>query len=203
MKTLNIKIILASVRDGRFGDKPAEWIADIAKEAEGFSVELLDLKDYSLPIFAESVSPAYVEGDYSNPLVNRWSEKIASADGFIVVTPEYNHGYPSSLKNNTDYLYKEWNKKPIAFVGYGTTGGAFAVGQFRQVAIELQMAPIRTAVHITSPWSLVEKDGSLKLGAFEHYESGAKKMLEQLKWWAKALKDAREVKYSPLRQAAG
>ena len=110
------------------------------------------------------------------------------------MTPEYNHGYPSSLKNNIDYLYKEWNKKPIAFVGYGTTGGAFAVGQLRQVAIELQMAPIRMATHIVSPWNMVEKDGSLKLGALDHYANGAKKMLEQLKWWTKVLKNAREIK---------
>ncbi len=194
MKTLNIKIILASVREGRFGEKPAKWITEIAKGIESFSIELLDLKDYALPIFAEPISPAYVQGVYVNPLVNRWAEKISSADGFIVVTPEYNHGYPSSLKNNIDYLYKEWNKKPIAFVGYGTTGGSFAVGQLRQVAIELQMAPIRIAVHITSPWDLVEKDGSLKAGAFDHYANGARKMLEQLKWWAKVLQDARGVK---------
>ncbi|KKS31674.1 MAG: hypothetical protein UU93_C0015G0013 [Candidatus Amesbacteria bacterium GW2011_GWA2_42_12] len=194
MTALNIKIILASVRDGRFGDKPAKWIFEMAKNFEGFTVELLDLKDYSLPIFSEAVSPAYVQGEYADSLVNRWAEKIASADGFIVVTPEYNHGYPSSLKNNIDYLYKEWNKKPIAFVGYGTTGGAFSVGQIRQVATELQMSPIRTAVHIISPWNLVEKDGSLKSGAFDIYANGAKKILEQLKWWAKALKDARVIK---------
>lgn len=193
MSELNIKIILASIRDGRFGDKPAKWIEEMAKATEGFSVELLDLKDYSLPIFAEAISPAYLAGEHSNPLANIWSEKIASADGFIVVTPEYNHGYPSSLKNNIDYLYKEWNKKPIAFVGYGTTGGAFAIAQLRQVAIELQMAPIRIPVHIISPWNLVEKDGSLKTGAFEHYESGARKMLEQLKWWAGVLKEARII----------
>ncbi|MEK7150291.1 MAG: NAD(P)H-dependent oxidoreductase [Patescibacteria group bacterium] len=194
MTALNIKIILASVRDGRFGDKPAKWIADIANEVEGFSVELLDLKDYSLPMFAEAVSPFYVLDKYSNPLINRWAEEIATADGFVVVTPEYNHGYPSSLKNNMDYLYKEWNKKPIAFVGYGTTGGSFAVGQLRQVAIELQMTPIRNAVHINSPWNLVEKDGSLKSGALDKYANEARKMLEQLKWWAKVLQDARKIK---------
>ncbi|MDP3988906.1 MAG: NAD(P)H-dependent oxidoreductase, partial [bacterium] len=88
---LHIKIILASVRQGRFGDKPAKWIAEIAKNTKGISVELLDLQDYQLPIFAEPISPAYIKGDYATAEVNRWAQKIAEADGFIVVTPEYNH----------------------------------------------------------------------------------------------------------------
>lgn len=194
MNTLNIKIILASVRNGRFGDKPAGWIFDIASQTEGLSVELLDLKDYMFPIFAEATSPAYIEGAYSTPEINRWAEKIASADGFIVVTPEYNHGYPASLKNNMDYLYKEWNNKPVAFVSYGGVGGARAVEQLRQVAIELQMAPIRNAIHIVSPWNLVEKDGSLKTGALDDYTNSAKNMIEQLIWWTNALKEAKKVK---------
>lgn len=194
MDPLNIKVILASVRDGRFGDKPAQWIVDIASKIEGFSVELLDLKEYSLPIFAEAVSPAQAGGVYSNPQVSRWAEKIAAADGFVVVTCEYNHGYPSSLKNNLDYLYKEWNGKPIAFVAYGGAGGARSVEQLRQVAIELQMLPIRNAVHIIAPWNLVEKDGLLKTGALDGYTDGAKNMLQQLALLAKALKDLREEK---------
>lgn len=194
MEKLNIKIILASVRNGRFGDKPAKWIFDIASQTEGLSVELLDLKDYAFPVFAEAISPAYVEGAYSTPEINQWAEKIGTADGLIVVTPEYNHGYPASLKNNLDYLYKEWNNKPVAFVSYGGVGGARGVEQLRQVAIELQMAPIRNAIHIASPWNLVEKDGSLKTGALDDYANGAKSMLEQLIWWASALKEARKVK---------
>lgn len=192
--SLNIKIILASVRNGRFGDKPAEWITGIAKEKEGLSVELLDLKDYSLPVFQEAVSPAYVEGKYESAEVNRWAEKIAEADGFIVVTPEYNHGYPSSLKNNIDYLYKEWGNKPICFVSYGSTGGARATQQLREVSIELQMAPIRSSVHIMSPWFLTEADGSLKAGALDAYTKSADNMLTQLMWWANALKNARNNK---------
>lgn len=194
MNTLNIKIILASVRNGRFGDKPAGWIFDIASQIEGLSVELLDIKDYMFPVFAETTSPAYIEGAYSTPEINSWAEKIASADGFIVVTPEYNHGYPASLKNNLDYLYKEWNNKPITFVSYGGVGGSRAVEQLRQVAVELQMAPIRNAIHIASPWNLVEKDGALKTGALDDYANGAKSMLEQLIWWASALKEARKIK---------
>ncbi len=96
-KTLNVKIILASVRAGRFGDKPAKWIEEIAKSTEGLNVELIDLKDWQLPVFAQSVSPAYVTGSYGNADVDRWAGKIAEADAFIVVTPEYNHGYPATL----------------------------------------------------------------------------------------------------------
>ncbi len=190
--SLHIKIILASVRQGRFGDKPAEWITTIAREKEELSVELLDLRDYSLPIFQEAVSPMRIEGEYGTPEINRWAEKIAEADGFVVVTPEYNHGYPSSLKNNIDYLYKEWNDKPVCFVGYGSTGGARVIQQLRQVSTELQMAPIRNSVHIMSPWFLTETDGTLKAGALDVYVKSAESMLAQLTWWADALKKARE-----------
>lgn len=192
--SLNIKIILGSVRDGRFGDKPAEWIKEIAKQREEFSVELLDLKDYQLPMFHEAVSPANVEGKYEKEEANRWAEKIAEADGFIVVTPEYNHGYPASLKNNIDYLYKEWNGKPICFVSYGSTGGARVIQQLREVSIELQMAPIRNSVHIMSPWFLTEADGTLKSGVLDTYVKSAENMLTQFTWWVKALKNARENK---------
>lgn len=190
--SLNIKIILASIRDNRFGDKPAAWIMEQAKTVEGITVELLDLRDYQLPLFAEGVSPAYVEGEYNTPDVNRWANKIAESDAFIIVTPEYNHGYPASLKNNIDYLYKEWNNKPVCFVSYGSTGGARVIQQLREVSIELQMAPIRNSVHIMAPWFLTEADGSLKTGAFDTNVKSAQSMLTQLVWWAKALKEARE-----------
>jgi NAD(P)H-dependent FMN reductase len=186
---MNIKIILASTRQGRFGDKPAQWILDLAKMVPGISVELLDLKEYSLPIFAEPVSPLYVTGEYTTPEINRWAEKIAEADAFIVVAPEYNHGYPASLKNNLDYLYREWNQKPIAFVGYGSTGGARAVEQLRQVAVELQMAPIRNGVHIMNPWLLTNEDGSLKAGVLDGYVPAAEAMIKQLIWCSERVKN--------------
>ena len=191
MDKLNIKIILASIRENRFGDKPTEWIANMDKKIPGVSVEVLDLKDYKLSIFAEAVSPSYVKGEYSNPAVNNWAKKIAETDGFIIVTPEYNHGYPSSLKNNIDHIYKEWNRKPLALVAYGSAGGARAVEQLRQVAVELQMAPIRNAVHINEPWNLIEPNGTLKTGALDQYVNSAQNMLDQLIWWAKVLKTAR------------
>jgi NAD(P)H-dependent FMN reductase len=189
--SLNIKIILASVRDGRFGDKPAKWILGHAKKVDGIKVEILDLKDYELPIFSDATSPAYVAGKYGKKEVDAWAKKIAEADGLIVVTPEYNHGYPASLKNNIDSIYKEWNKKPISFVSYGSTGGARVVQQLKEVAIELQMAPIRNNVHIMNPWFLTEEDGSLKAGVLDAYDQSAKNLLTQLVWWAKTLKGAR------------
>ncbi len=190
--SLNIKIILASVRDGRFGDKPAKWILGHAKKVDGIKAELLDLKDYQLPIFSDATSPAYVTGKYGKKEVDAWAKKIDEADGFIVVTPEYNHGYPATLKNNIDSIYKEWNKKPISFVSYGSTGGARVVQQLKEVAIELQMAPIRNNVHIMNPWFLNEKDGSLKAGVLDAYDQNAQSLLTQLVWWAKALKEARK-----------
>ena len=193
MDTLNIKVILASIRDDRFGDKPAMWITGLAKKIDGISVELLDLKDYQLPMFAEKTSPKYVEGSYGNSSVDAWANKITEGDGFIVVTPEYNHGYPSSLKNNIDYLYKEWAKKTVCFVGYGSTGGARVIQQLREVAIELQMVPIRDSVHIFNPWNLVDEKGDLKPGVLESSEKSAELMLDQLVWWTKALKTAREI----------
>ena len=190
--SLKIKIILASVRNGRFGDKPAQWILNHAKKIKGVSFELLDLKDYELPTFKEPISPSYVPGKYGKKEVDAWAKKIGEADGFIIVTPEYNHGYPATLKNNIDSIYKEWNKKAVAFVSYGSTGGARVIQQLREVSIELQMSPIRNSVHIMSPWLLTEKDGSLKPGVLDVYDTNAKNLLTQLIWWAEALQTARK-----------
>ena len=192
MDKLKIKVILGSIRNGRFGDKPAQWIAELAGKHPEFEVEVLDLKDYMLPIFAEADLPGQANGNYGSAEANRWAGKIAEADGFIFVTPEYNHGYPASLKNNLDYIYKEWNNKPMCVVAYGGVGGARAVEQLRLVCVELQMAILRNSVNISAPWNLVETDGSLKSGALDSYVKTAENMLAQLSWWAKVLKEARK-----------
>lgn len=191
MDQVNIKIILASIREGRFGVHPARWITDIASGMEGISVELLDLKDYQLPMFADAVSPKNVSGSYGNSAVDAWSAKIEEADGFVVVTPEYNHGYPASLKNNIDHIYREWVRKPICFVGYGTTGGARAIQQLRGVAIELQMVPMRNSVHIFNPWNLTDESGNVKQGVFDDQVKVAEGMLNQMVEWARDLKSIR------------
>jgi NAD(P)H-dependent FMN reductase len=141
-----IGIILSTIREGRFGDKAAHWIFDRASTRSDLDFEIVDLRDYPLPLFEEAASPASVPP--KNEVALRWGKKMAEFDGYLFVTAEYNHGVPGVLKNALDYAYPEFNKKPAAFVGYGGVGGARAVEQLRLICIELQMAPTRTAVHI-------------------------------------------------------
>lgn len=192
MDTLKIKVIIGSTRQNRFSDKPALWIAELAKKHEGIDVEVLDLRDYPMPFYDEPISPSMVkDGAYANPAVSKWAVKIAEADAFIIVTPEYNRGPSAVLKNALDQVYGEWNRKAVAFIGHGSSLGARAIEQLRSNAIELQMAPIRAAVHM--PWSgmLREESGELKPGAFDPYEKSADGMIDQLLWWGRALKAAR------------
>lgn len=186
---LKIKIILGSTRQGRFGEQPAKWIMEKAKQ-KGLDVELLDLRDYPLPFFDETVSPSMKKEPYANPAVAKWTEKIAEADAFIVVTPEYNHAPSAVLKNAIDYVGPEWNKKAVGFVSYGSVGGARAVEQLRQIFPELQTATVRAAVMIVAPWILPKSaDGTTDLSGSD---AQADQMLDQLIWWGEALKTARE-----------
>lgn len=188
---LNIKVIIGSTREGRFGDKPAQWIFEEVKKQQGIEVELIDLRDYPLPFFNEAVSPGMTNGVHSNEIAAKLAKKIDEADGFIIATPEYNHGYPAVLKNAMDFIYNEWNKKPIGFVSWGGVAGARCVEQLRQVAIELQMAPIRNSVHIPNFWGLIDENGNFKT---ESLQKSADDFLSQLLWWAGALQAARSDK---------
>ncbi|MEX0869997.1 MAG: NAD(P)H-dependent oxidoreductase [Candidatus Spechtbacterales bacterium] len=189
---MKVQVIIGSTRKNRFGDKPANWICDLATQKNGIEAELLDLRDYPMPFFNDSASPASSKEGPEDDSAKKWVEKISEADAYIIVTPEYNHGYPAVLKNALDYAYFEWNKKPVGFVSYGNTGGARAVQQLRQVVIELGMAPIRRSVLIRDPWDLKDKNGELKEGALDPYNETADKFLEQLMWWGSALKQTRE-----------
>ncbi|WP_309083178.1 NAD(P)H-dependent oxidoreductase [Chelativorans sp.] len=191
MAKLKIGIIIGSTREGRFADYPAEWIIELASQRSEFEVERLDLRDYPMPFFNEATSPAY--GPSSNEVALAWQKKIASLDGYIITAAEYNHGPTAVLKNALDYAYREWNNKPVAFVGYGGTGGVRSVEQLRLHAIEVQMAPIRAAVHIQLPDYLAVTNGEKTLSQLEHLNTGAAAMLDQFTWWAKALKAARDA----------
>ena len=188
-KSINIKIIIGSTRQNRFGGEPAAWVAEAVKTKAGFLSETLDLRDYPMPFFDEPVSPSMAKEPYANEVVNRFREKIKEADAFIIVTPEYNHGYPAVLKNAMDYLYYEWNNKPVAFVSYGAVGGARSIEQLRLVSVELQMAPIRNAINI--PWTMLVAVRESGIQALEPLKAPLDSLLMQLLWWGRALKNAR------------
>ena len=194
-EVIKAKIIIGSTRQNRFSEKPAQWIFNEIKNRNDIIAEILDLRDYPMPFFDEAISPPKTKGKYENEVVKQWAEKIKDGDAFIVVAPEYNHGYSGVLKNALDSIYVEWNKKPVGFVSYGGVGGARAVEQLRQVAIELQMAPIRNSVHIQTPWNLLDEKGNLKPGSFDSYKETANNFIDQLIWWAQALKSARQESF--------
>jgi NAD(P)H-dependent FMN reductase len=191
MSKPRIGIIISTTREGRFGDRPAEWIREIGARRSDLEFEIVDLRDYPLPLYDEPRGPAYHQSERAE--VKRWQAKLASLDGFIFATAEYNRSMPAVLKNALDYAYAEWNRKPAAFVGYGPLGAARAVEHLRNTAVELQMAPTRTAVHITMEPYLAVAQGKKSLADFDYLNQGAAATLDELAWWTKALKVAREA----------
>ena len=190
MAKVKLAIIVGTTRAARFGDKPAKWIYEIAAQRDDVTAELVDLRDYPMPFFDEVASNAWVPSQ--NEIAQRWQKKVAEFDGYIFVTAEYNRGVPAVLKNALDYAYPEWNRKPAAFVGYGSVGAARSVEQLRLIAIELQMAPIRTGVHIQgADFMAVWKQGK-DIAELSYLQQNARDMLDQLVWWTNALKTARE-----------
>ena len=192
MDTVNIKVILGSTRQARFSEKPGNWIFGELKKRSDVSAELLDLREYQLPFFDEPVSPSYKQEEYKHEAVERWRNKVKEADGFIVIAPEYNHGYPAVLKNAFDYVYPEWNNKPVGFISYGSAMGARSVEQLRGVAVELQMAPIRNAIHMPYDVVVAGGKGTPEAEIFAPYAERATVLIDQLLRWAKALKEARQ-----------
>ncbi len=184
-----IGIVIGSTRKGRFGDKPAHWIHDIAAKRKDIAVQLIDLRDHPMPFFDETASPSWAP--VTNAAAQHWARTLAPLDGLLVVTPEYNHGPSAVLKNALDYAHKEYIRKPIAFVGYGGVGAARAVEQLRLVATELQMAPVRNAVHIGMAEFLGIWQQGKAFDDFPHLGQAATAMLDDLAWWANALKVAR------------
>ena len=198
---IKIKIILGSTRQNRFSEKPGQWIFNEAKKLEGVEAELLDLRDYPMPFLDSPMSRSMAQGKYENEMVRKWAAKINDGDAFIVITPEYNHGYSAVLKNALDVISPEWNRKPIGFVSYGSALGARSVEQLRQVAVELQMAPIRQAVHIPVDIFFAAMMGKGPQGSemFDPIHKGpmgdpVERFFNDLLWWARALKLARTDK---------
>lgn len=186
MSQLKIAVIVGSTRIGRFADHPAKWIADIAGERPELDVEVLDLRDYSLPFFGEAQAT-----DAENETAERWKKKLREFDGYIFTAAEYNHAPTAVLKNAIDL--GEFIQKPVAFVGYGGVGGARSVEHLRLIFVEMGAASVRTGVHIALGEYLgVLKEGK-SLSDYAHLNEAAKNQLDQLIWWGNALKAARSV----------
>src|SRR5258705_11786227 len=187
-------VIGGSTRQGRFSEKPAQWILQHLQKRAGIEARLLDLRDFPMPFFDQAVSPATPgRAPYENEVVKGWTAAIAASDGFVFVTPEYNYGPSAVLKNAIDWVYPEWNRKAAAFVSYGSAMGARSVQQLRETAIELQIATVRSSVQIpvATLWAHF-RGGDVDKGLAE-LETQAQTMIDDLLWWTTALKTAREL----------
>ncbi len=185
---LKIGVIIGSNRPTRLGDKVAQWFMNQVKDTPGTTFEIIDLKEVNLPYLDEPKLPS--QGDYQHEHTKKWGTLLAQYDGFVLVTPEYNHGYSAPLKNALDTAYAEWARKPVAFVGYGSLGASAAIEQLVNVTAQLHMVPQpATAIKFIDAWALVNEDGSLNEA--NRRGSDVPKLLENLLWWTQTLKSAR------------
>jgi len=182
-QVLRVAIILGSTRPGRNGEAVCQWIYGITKKRSDATFELVDIKDFNLPLLDEPIPPSM--GQYNQEHTKVWSSKIDSFDAYVFVTAEYNHGIPGALKNAIDFLFKEWNNKVAGFVSYGSAGGVRAVEQLRLVMAELQVATVRAQVQL-SLFTDFENFSKFKPALYN--ENSVNTMLDQVIAWGGALK---------------
>ncbi|PKP69885.1 MAG: FMN reductase [Alphaproteobacteria bacterium HGW-Alphaproteobacteria-4] len=197
-----IAIIIGSTRATRIADKPAQWILAQANARGDLDAEIVDLRDYDLPFFAEMASNAWMPSQ--DPKAVAWQNKIGEFDGFVFVVAEYNHSITAALKNALDQAYKEWVHKPAGAVGYGGVGAARAIEHLRGIAVELQMAPVRHAVHIGGAdfMAISPMGKNAPMSEIEaHIAPSAKALLDDIVWWAKATKAARAADAAAAKSA--
>jgi NAD(P)H-dependent FMN reductase len=192
---VRIGVVLASMRQGRRGENFAKWIHHLVAERPGVEAELLDLRDYPLSGYTYAEMPSAIEAKYEHEIMRLWSEKVHGMDGFVLVTPEYNHGYPGQLKNALDHVSKGWWYKPVGFVGYGgMASGARAVMQLKAVCVELRMVPVRGEVNVRLIGLELDESQRPKDPL---YARTSKAMIDQLLWWAVATKNSRAAATPP------
>ncbi|GAA2525206.1 NAD(P)H-dependent oxidoreductase [Pilimelia columellifera] len=185
---VKIAIVIGSTRPGRKGEAVARWVHELASKRTDAQFELVDIASFNLPLLDEPVPPSM--GQYSKEHTQRWAAKIAEFDGYVFVTPEYNHSTSGALKNALDYLYAEWNNKAAGFVGYGSVGGARAVEQLRLIAAELQMATVRAQVSLSL---FTDFENFSTFTPAGHHEMAMNNLFDQLISWSRAMKSTRET----------
>ncbi|PZO64208.1 MAG: FMN reductase [Paracoccus denitrificans] len=193
MSKPRIAVIIGSTRKTRFADKPANWLMEKIKDNADLDFDLVDLRDFHLPFFDEVASNAYVPSQDANAVA--WQKKIGEYDGYIFVISEYNHSITGALKNALDQAYVEWTHKPMGALAYGSMGGARALEHLRAIAVELQMVPVRTAVHIgggdffkVSPLGADEPISAIEA----NLDASLKGLLADMTWWTNATVAARQ-----------
>jgi NAD(P)H-dependent FMN reductase len=184
---IRVAIIIGSTRPGRKAEAVARWVHEIASQRGDAEFEVVDIQAFNLPLLDEPVPPS--QGQYQHAHTLAWSEKIAAFDGYVFVTPEYNHATSGALKNAIDYLFQEWNNKAAGFVGYGSAGGVRAVENLRLVMGELMVADVRTQVALSL---FTDFENFTVFKPAPHHEKTVNAMLDQLIAWAGALKPLRE-----------
>jgi NAD(P)H-dependent FMN reductase len=188
-ETSRLVILIGSVREGRFGPVVAAWVAERARDHGGFEVDVADLADFEIPLALPAEPPKLAGNAYPRPEgMADLTARLDAADAFVVVTPEYNHSYPASIKAMIDWHFTQWTAKPVAFVSYGgAAGGRHAVLHLENVLTELHAVTIRDGLAFPNYFVNFEDGQPLDTQATVY----AKSMLEQLAWWATALKKAR------------
>src|SRR5579864_4168441 len=190
---IDVGIIVGSTRPGRKAEIIASWIRDIAEARRDARFEIVDIQEFDLPMYDEPLPPFM--GNYIHAHTKAWAAKIDSLDAFVFVAPEYNHGPSGALKNAIDFLYREWNNKAAAFVGYGGGGGSRAIEQLRLVMVELQVATVRAQVGLSLH---TDFENFHVLKPAPRHEASVAQMLDQLVAWAGVLKDLPAVETPPL-----
>src|SRR6185312_8043946 len=173
-------------RPGRNGEAVAKWVYEIAQKRTDAQFELVDIKDFNLPLLDEAAPP--IMGQYSKPHTKTWAAKIGSFDAYVFVTPEYNHGTSGALKNAIDFLFAEWNNKVAGFVGYGSAGGVRAVEHLRLVMAEVQVATVRNQVSLSL---FTDFENFTTFKPDPRHENSVNQMLDQLVAWSGAMKTLR------------
>lgn len=181
-----IAIVVGSTRPGRNGEAVANWVQEIASTRDDATFELLDVAAFDLPLLDEAV-PASM-GQYANDHTKRWAEAVASFDGYVFVTPEYNHATSGALKNALDFVYAEWNNKAAGFVGYGSAGGVRAVEGLRLIMGELQVADVRGQVALSL---MTDFKNYSEFTPADYHVEVLHGMLEQVVTWSEALAPVR------------
>ncbi|PXX69155.1 NAD(P)H-dependent FMN reductase [Nocardia tenerifensis] len=192
MSALKLAVIIGSVREGRFGPVVAEWFTEHARAHGAFEVDLIDLAQAHLPLELPAVSPAMDPNPPRPDGMIDLTERLAAADAFVIVTPDYNRSIPAALKAAIDWHFTQWDAKAIGFVGYsGASGGLLAIEHLRQIFGELNAHTVRNYVSFPRYYLLFDAEG--KLREPEEPAAAARAMLDQLHWWAGALAAARSV----------